>query len=202
MSAVMGFAEQGTRIAIAYWDKIFVWPLNPKALAEKEGHGEVYRKTYDRNMKAGIVALKPIVLDADAVVHKMAFTQSENELVAITDRGLQMWNLGPSATGLRSSEVLETGLPNFERPTIRMNELPFVPSISIPQDKNQASSSTAGVGTGSLEQNEDGQMATSSAEVTATCHQRQCVPLIRGRIAPPSSKPHQLLQPKSVSRRD
>jgi hypothetical protein len=107
MPAVMAYSEKGTRIAIANWDKIFVWPLLPKALAEVGlYHQDIYKKTYDSNLKCYLVELKPIVLKADAVVHKMAFTASEDDLVSITDRGLQMWNLGPSATGRRSVELL------------------------------------------------------------------------------------------------
>lgn len=106
MPTVMAFAETGTRIAIAYWDKIFVWPFQPEILAGKYDDCQPYPKTYDKNLKCSIVELKPIVLRAEAVVHKMAFTGSENELVAITDKGLQIWNLGPSATGLRSVNTL------------------------------------------------------------------------------------------------
>jgi hypothetical protein len=100
MPAVMAFAQQGTRIAIAYWDKIFIWALQPKAIAQlndKTIDHQIYEKTYDRNLRCSVVVLKPIVLKADAVVHKMAFTANANELVMITDKGLQIWDLGPSA---------------------------------------------------------------------------------------------------------
>ncbi len=111
MAAVMAFTKQGTRIAIAYWAEIFVWALRPGVLTGKFFDGEwdyanVYEKTHDTNLKRSIVELRPIVLKADAVVHKMAFTASENELITITDRGVQMWNLGPSATGRRSVGLL------------------------------------------------------------------------------------------------
>lgn len=106
MPTVMAFAEQGTRIAIAYWDKIFIWPFRPEILAGTYDDCQSYPETYDKNLKCHVVELKPIVLKAEAVVHKMTFTASENELVAITDKGLQIWNLGPSATGLRSISML------------------------------------------------------------------------------------------------
>jgi hypothetical protein len=109
LAGVMAFAEQGTRIAIARWDRIFVWALEPKALA---GAGRwarrwVYQHIYDRHFKCNLVELKPIVLEANAVVHKMAFTANENELVTITDVGLKIWNLGPSATGRRTVRLLQ-----------------------------------------------------------------------------------------------
>lgn len=101
MATVMTFARQGTRIAVASWDKIFVWPFLPEILAEIRDDCQTYRKTYDRNLQCNLVELKPIILKAEAVVHKMAFGASGNELITITDKGLQIWNLGPSATGLR-----------------------------------------------------------------------------------------------------
>jgi hypothetical protein len=108
MPTVMAFSERGTRIAIAYWDKIYVWPLVPGALAGKWSTHRCYyyQKKYDSNLKRSLVELKPIVLDADAVVHKLAFTANENELVTITDRGVQIWNLGPSAIGRRTVRLL------------------------------------------------------------------------------------------------
>jgi hypothetical protein len=109
MAAVMAFSKKGTRIAIASWDKIFVWPLQPEALAEKWDNIPVYTRTYDQNLRSSVVELQPIVLKADAVVHKMAFTGSEDELVTMTDRGVQIWNLGPSATGRREIGLLYDG---------------------------------------------------------------------------------------------
>lgn len=118
MAGVMAFAEQGTRIAIANWDKIFVWALQPKALADagKWTHRQIYQKTYDRNLKCHLVELKPIVLEASAVVHKMAFTANENKLITITDVGLKIWNLGPSAIGRRTVGLLhhEEDLRRYE----------------------------------------------------------------------------------------
>ena len=102
----MAYSEKGTRIAVAYWDKIFVWPLLPKALAQIGKDPKVYKKSYDKNLKCNLVELKPIMLKAEAVVHKMAFTASEDELITITDKGLQIWNLGPSATGRRRDGLL------------------------------------------------------------------------------------------------
>jgi hypothetical protein len=106
LEAATAFTEQGTRIAIASWDRIFVWPLQPKELVETRVCHKVGNATYDKNLKCSLVELKPIVLEVDAVVHKMTFTASENELVTITDRGLQVWNLGPSAVGRRTVDLL------------------------------------------------------------------------------------------------
>lgn len=106
MPAVVAYSAKGTRIAIAYWNRIFIWPILPKALAPTGIDLEVHEKTYDHNFKCSLVELKSIVLKAEAVVHKMAFTAIEDELVTITDKGLQIWNLGPSATGRRRVGLL------------------------------------------------------------------------------------------------
>lgn len=139
MPAVMAYAEQGTRIATACWNKIFVWPLLPRALSERSliHYQSVHLKTYDKNLKCLLVELKPIVLMAEAVVHKMSFTQNEDELVTITDKGLQIWNLGPSATGRRSREWLSeheggAGMQN-ERHDIRHDDQssPLYPPVDF-----------------------------------------------------------------------
>ncbi len=115
MATVVAFAQQGTRIAIASWERILVWVLQPKALALLRGQWvqgnwidpPTYKeRTFDRFLDGKLVELRPIVLEAGAVVHKMAFTANENELITITDRGLQVWNLGPSAVGRRTVSLL------------------------------------------------------------------------------------------------
>ena len=118
MPVVMTYAKQGTRVATACWNKIFVWPLLPKVLSGKVPYLGVYKKIYDGNLKCSLVELKPIVLNAEAVVHKMTFTENQDELVTITDKGLQIWNLGPSATGRRS----DRSLSDEERGAVTQNE--------------------------------------------------------------------------------
>ena len=115
MATVMAFAQQGTRIAIVSWDKILVWALRPKALAalrsqwvqgEWVNHQTYRRRMFDRVLNCKLAELRPIVLKANAVIHKMEFTANENELITITDKGLQVWNLGPSAVGRRIVSLL------------------------------------------------------------------------------------------------
>ncbi len=115
MATVKAFAQQGTRIAIASWDEISVWALRPKALAALRGqwvrgewinHPTYKDRTFDSLLNCELVELRPIILKAGAVVHKMAFTANENELITITDKGLQVWNLGPSAAGRRTVSLL------------------------------------------------------------------------------------------------
>lgn len=145
-----------TRVAIAEWDRIFIWSLDPKALIDEaddpaspysstsnnDSHSDTgmsddepeagetrkekawtYPKVYDGIMDAWYVELKPIVLSAsksgssggngsarnngDTVLIRQLMWNDPNTLVVRTDRGLQIWNLGPRATGKRTQEVLE-----------------------------------------------------------------------------------------------
>lgn len=142
-----------TRIAIAEWDRIFVWSLDPRALLDEADDpppestsdddsvsssngsdhlpaaGEIrklpawtYPKIYDGKMEAWYVELKPIVLNTgrsgsgksrgeDTVVIRQLMWKDPNTLVVRTGRGLQIWNLGPNATGKRTHEVLEMDTP-------------------------------------------------------------------------------------------
>jgi hypothetical protein len=61
----------------------------------------------------GIVELKPIVLQPDAVCFKIGFTDQENELMALTDRGMMRWNLGPTGKG-RKTKVVLSGLGEMQ----------------------------------------------------------------------------------------
>ena len=147
----------GNRIAIAEWDRVFIWSLDPKALIDEaddpapvESHNSdqdsdtdshvsveqpearetrrepawTYPKVYDGTMEAWYVELKPIVLSAsksgntghvrktcDTVLIRQIVWQNQNTLMVRTDKGLQIWNLGPSATGKRTQEVLEIDTP-------------------------------------------------------------------------------------------
>jgi hypothetical protein len=93
----------GTRLAIANWKSIYVWAIAPQEIIEENSSG-----FYPPNMKSrhGIVELRPIVLQPDAVCFKLRFTDQENELMALTDRGLMCWNLGPTGKGMKTKVVL------------------------------------------------------------------------------------------------
>jgi hypothetical protein len=138
-----------TRIAIAEWDRIFIWSLDSRALLDEADDpppesnrddesvassctsdflpaaGETrklpawtYPKIYDAKMETWYVELKPIVLSTsrsgsgkikgeDTVVIRQLMWKDPNTLVVRTGSGLQIWNLGPNATGKRTHEVLE-----------------------------------------------------------------------------------------------
>ena len=147
----------GTRIAIAEWDRIFIWSLDPRALLDEanepapvinyysdqdSGVGSytsveqpvahdtrsdpawTYPKVYDSTMDTWYVELRPIVLSAsksvnngqtrqicDTVLIRQMVWKDADTLMVRTDKGLQIWNLGPKATGKRTQAVLEMGVP-------------------------------------------------------------------------------------------
>ncbi len=113
---VVAHSRKSSRIAIAKWDRIYVWTVDPNHLSdllEHEGFSVVssqyydHDKVWDHNLNHEVVELKPIVLNAESVVRKMIFGESEDQLIALTSTGLQLWNMGPSGTGKRSTAILE-----------------------------------------------------------------------------------------------
>lgn len=133
IGGIVATSSGGTRIAIANWDVIYVWALEPNEIIE-ENVGGYYRSPYAsprsssssfsspspasntgegteraRNKSTAVdeaweemVELKPIVLPLGAVCFKLEFVPGqEDDLVALTDRGVMSWYLGPSGKGGR-----------------------------------------------------------------------------------------------------
>ncbi|KAL4869325.1 hypothetical protein BDV12DRAFT_83374 [Aspergillus spectabilis] len=96
----------GTRIAIANWNVVYVWALEPGALIEMDPQ-EYYHPCW-RSPSTGQIELHPIVLHLDAVCFQLRFTTKENELIAMTDRGIMVWDLTPSGRGSKTCQELPT----------------------------------------------------------------------------------------------
>ena len=107
LPGVFAYSEKGSRIAIAHWDKIYVWAVNGQHLVEDDQGSRYYDKVWDCNMGCDVVELMPILLRAGSVVRKMIFYEKEDELICLTTAGLQVWNLGPSGTGKRETRFLD-----------------------------------------------------------------------------------------------
>ncbi|KAJ6000146.1 hypothetical protein N7481_000555 [Penicillium waksmanii] len=93
---------RGTRIAAASWKTVTIWALNPDALVERNESG-FYPESW-KSSTIGVTELPPIVIDLGAVCSQIEFTVDENELIAITDRGLMVLTLKPDGRGV---EVVE-----------------------------------------------------------------------------------------------
>lgn len=85
----------GTRVAIASWKTVSIWALEPHVLIE--GEEGFYPESW--RSSDGFTELRPVVIQLDAVSSRLRFTDSEDELVAITDRGLLLMNLRPNGKG-------------------------------------------------------------------------------------------------------
>ncbi|KAL1963299.1 hypothetical protein VTN77DRAFT_8522 [Rasamsonia byssochlamydoides] len=105
LGCIIATTENGTRIAVANWNMIYVWALDPHELID-ENTSDFYPETW-RYGNSNVVELRPIVLRLEAVCFKLSFTEKENELVALTDRGLMVWNLSPRGTGARITRNLD-----------------------------------------------------------------------------------------------
>ncbi|KAL4994813.1 hypothetical protein BDV10DRAFT_197225 [Aspergillus recurvatus] len=96
-------SPKGTRIAVTNWNVLYIWALEPGALINMDL--ENYYHPSWRSSSTGQIELRPIVLRLDAVCFQLRFTEKEDELVAITDRGIMLWNL-TSARGTRTCQEL------------------------------------------------------------------------------------------------
>jgi hypothetical protein len=118
LPGVVAYSRNGSRIAIADWDKILVWALNGEALADGNTGSQYYDMVQENKLEQDHVVLKPILLKAGSVVRQMAFGRIEDELAVLTSGGLQIWNLGPSGTGRREEhhlDVWDSDCPGLDR---------------------------------------------------------------------------------------
>lgn len=110
LPGIVAYSRHATRIAIADWDKILIWALSGDVLMDCDAGSRYYDMVWDSRFRHEHVVLKPILLQAGSVVRQMAFGSNENELVVLTSKGVQIWNLGASGTGRRVLHYLdETG---------------------------------------------------------------------------------------------
>ncbi|KAG8530078.1 uncharacterized protein KY384_005560 [Bacidia gigantensis] len=101
LGTIMAVSPDGTRVAAALWNRIYLWTLDPKMLVEGDLH--LYFPPRDYNPRKGIGRLRPTLLStSSSVVHGMQWTNEEN-LFAVTDRGLMKWDLGCMSDGTRES---------------------------------------------------------------------------------------------------
>lgn len=95
--SLIAASARGTRIAIASWQTVHIWSLEPNVVIEGEDgfYPESWQSPY------GFPELRPATVQLDAVCHQLRFTDDEDELVAITDRGLMVMNLKLDGKGVR-----------------------------------------------------------------------------------------------------
>ncbi|KAJ5935670.1 hypothetical protein N7466_005217 [Penicillium verhagenii] len=96
--SLIATSRQGTRIAIASWKTVSIWALEPTALTDGLDYHFYPTSWYTAE---GYPGLRPAVIELDAVCSQLQFTENENELAAITGRGLLSLRLKPDGRGIQ-----------------------------------------------------------------------------------------------------
>lgn len=110
LGCIVAASKGGTRLAVANWDVIYVWALAPDALIEDNADG-VYG-LFSWSTKTEMIELRPIILQLRAVCFKLRFLGGEDELLAVTDRGVMFWDLSSSGSGERTVHRMDKEIPN------------------------------------------------------------------------------------------
>lgn len=100
LGCIVAASPGGTRIAVANWTVIYIWALEPNALIEENADG--FYPLSCQSRESGMVEIRPIALQTETVCFRLRFMDKENELLALTDRGVMHWDLGPLAKGERT----------------------------------------------------------------------------------------------------
>lgn len=106
LPGIVAASPRATRLAIANWKTITVWPLEPHAIIERNA-GDVYPENMIDAGVTGTVLLEPMVLESEAVCFMLRFAEGEDEIVSLTDRGVMRWEIGAGAVGRKEGVVLE-----------------------------------------------------------------------------------------------
>lgn len=107
LGSIVASSKRGTRLAVANWNFLYVWALEPNALIDENANG--YYPPSWQSSASDMVELRPIMLPLDAVCFKLFFAEGEDELVAITDKGLKYWDLSTMGHGRRITQELAVG---------------------------------------------------------------------------------------------
>ncbi|KAI9659881.1 MAG: hypothetical protein M1821_001233 [Bathelium mastoideum] len=116
---ILAISLQGTRVAIAFWDRVLVWAIEPEAFLNpsvgtpsvdvdvRDEAGDVgyltgcgatfYRKFQS---SSGLIYILPVELDNLTVVYKLAFT-GEDILFGLTSHGVISWDMRPGCARRR-----------------------------------------------------------------------------------------------------
>ncbi|KAJ5778559.1 hypothetical protein N7520_001805 [Penicillium odoratum] len=94
--SLFAISPRVSRIAMASWKTVTVWAIDTNAVLAND---ETF---YHESLQTGrgYPELRPAVIHLDAVCSQLKFTERENELVAITDRGLILLHLMPDGCGI------------------------------------------------------------------------------------------------------
>lgn len=102
-------SPNSTRIAVIQWDTLYVWALNPEEIIRFD-RSDYYPQAWrsgDRMDDDDLIELRPVIIRMEAVCFKLMFTENDDVIVGLTDRGLMTWDLRPSGRRRRSTLNLD-----------------------------------------------------------------------------------------------
>lgn len=99
--SVVATSAFGTRVAIANWRTVSIWAIQPQVLIDDLGP-DFYPESWQSS--PGLTELRPIVIQLDSVCSQLQFAETEDKLVAITDRGILTIDLRPDGSGVQAIE--------------------------------------------------------------------------------------------------
>ena len=104
--SIIAASKLGTRIALASWKTVTIWPLDP-AIVITHSHKTVSDTDFypdSWQSEEGNLVLRPVVMELDAVCYQLHFTDNENEIIALTDKGILFLCLDSKGHGVRVVE--------------------------------------------------------------------------------------------------
>ncbi|KAJ5622058.1 hypothetical protein N7528_005290 [Penicillium herquei] len=101
--SLIAASQQGTRLAMASWKTISIWALEPNVVIQIDERDDFYPDSW--RSEEGHLDIPPVIIQLDAVCSQLQFTENENELLALTDRGIMLLRLKPDGRGIRIAEV-------------------------------------------------------------------------------------------------
>ncbi|EED18378.1 F-box domain protein [Talaromyces stipitatus ATCC 10500] len=108
IGGIFAASPNGTRVAVSNWNTLYVWALNPgEVILGRES--SYYPRTWClEEDDEKLTELRPVVIHMEAVCFKLMFTENDDVIVGLTDRGLMTWDLGPQTRRRRDTLNLDT----------------------------------------------------------------------------------------------
>lgn len=135
---ILSISPNETRIAMSNWTQLLVWTLDHTTLSTFYANVDtedprVQFPPDDICQDSGLVVLRPVQLSSHGIIHSLGW-QDDTRLLAITDRGLVRWDVGPLAQGKAHavSTMLEDRWASGSPLTEEMRESPNGPSTPSP----------------------------------------------------------------------
>lgn len=104
LGCIIAASKGGTRIAVANWNVLCIWAVEPDSLMENNAN--CFYPPFSWSTKTEVIELRPTVLQLHAVCFKLRFLDGEDVLLAVTDRGVMYWDLSPLGRGERTTHRL------------------------------------------------------------------------------------------------